>query len=232
MTEYRVEELATAAGMTVDTLRFYQHRGLIDPPERRGRVGYYGDTHLERLSRVKELQAQGLSLTMIARILDGLHPADAALVAAVTAGPIGTRTFSLEELAEETGVPNELLASLIAEGLLSPSDPQADRPYTADDVRAVRAGLSLLESGIPLGALLDLARTYTAAIDQVAEEAVALFDGFIRRPAREGESPDAAQRQVIAAFEELLPAAGTLVRHQFEQAVLRAARDRIDGAAE
>lgn len=225
---YRVDEFATMAGVSVDTIRFYQHRGLLPPPERRGRVGYYGGAHLERLERIKELQGQGLSLTTIARVLDGLHPADAALVAAVASGSgVATRRLSLEGLSEETGVPAELLSSLIAEGLLTPSDPDDAAPYGAGDVTAVRAGLALLESGIPLTKLLELARTYTVAVDQVAEQAVALFDEHVRKPARSGESPEEAQRHVISAFEALLPAAGTLVRHQFEQAVLRAARARI-----
>lgn len=228
MSEYRVDELASTAGISVDTLRFYQHRGLLAPPERRGRVGYYGDAHLERLRRIKDLQQQGLSLTTIARVLDGLHPADAALVAAITATE-GERRLSLAELATETGVPEELLQSLISEGLLSPGDPDAeDRPYDDADVRAVRAGLTLLESGIPLGALLDLAREYTAAVDAVAERAVALFDEHIRRPTKEEQAAVGPDAQVLAAFEELLPAAGTLIRHQFERAVLRAARARID----
>jgi hypothetical protein len=34
---YRVEELAAATGVGVDTIRFYQGRGLLDAPERRGR---------------------------------------------------------------------------------------------------------------------------------------------------------------------------------------------------
>ena len=47
--EFRVEALASAAGVRVDTVRFYQTKGLIPKPMRRGRVAIYGETHLERL---------------------------------------------------------------------------------------------------------------------------------------------------------------------------------------
>ena len=56
--DYRVEELATAAGVGVDTLRFYQGRGLLPAPRREGRIAYYGDRLLERLRRIRYLQQQ------------------------------------------------------------------------------------------------------------------------------------------------------------------------------
>ena len=54
--EFRVEELAARSGVRVDTLRFYQARGLLPAPERVGRVAVYGDEHLARVRRIKELQ--------------------------------------------------------------------------------------------------------------------------------------------------------------------------------
>src|ERR1051326_872841 len=83
--EYRIEQLARTAGVAVDTIRFYQGKGLLDSPRREGRVTWYGDSHLERLRRIKELQQQGFTLTVIQRFLAGeLEPPDEALVAAVT----------------------------------------------------------------------------------------------------------------------------------------------------
>ena len=55
--EYRVEALAAAAGVSVDTIRFYQGRGILPPPRRAGRVVLYDDGHLERLREVKDLQS-------------------------------------------------------------------------------------------------------------------------------------------------------------------------------
>src|SRR5207249_3204744 len=82
--EYRIEQLARAAGVAVDTIRFYQGKGLLEAPRREGRVTFYGDAHVERLKRIRELQQQGFTLTVIQRFLSGeLEPSDEALVAAV-----------------------------------------------------------------------------------------------------------------------------------------------------
>ena len=50
--DFRVAELADAAGVGVDTVRFYQARGLIPPPLRRGRFAIYTRDHLERIRRM------------------------------------------------------------------------------------------------------------------------------------------------------------------------------------
>ena len=42
--EYRVEELAATAGVRVDTVRFYQSRGLLPAPVRVGRIAVAGES--------------------------------------------------------------------------------------------------------------------------------------------------------------------------------------------
>lgn len=54
--EYRVEALAAAAGIRVDTVRFYQSRGLLPKPGRRGRLAIYEADHLQRLRRIRTLR--------------------------------------------------------------------------------------------------------------------------------------------------------------------------------
>src|SRR5438132_13836050 len=101
--EYRIEQLARTAGVAVDTIRFYQGKGLLEPPRREGRVTWYGDTHVERVKRIKELQLQGFTLTVIQRFLAGeLEAPDEALVAAGTR-PTAPQTLPLGELAERRG---------------------------------------------------------------------------------------------------------------------------------
>ena len=41
-------------------IRAHQSRGLLPPPEVRGRTGYYGDEHLARIELIKEMQARRL----------------------------------------------------------------------------------------------------------------------------------------------------------------------------
>src|SRR5258708_22807619 len=85
LVESRLEQLPRASGMAVDTIRFYQGKGLLDSPRREGRVTWYGDGHLERLRRIRDLQQRGFTLTVIRRILEReLSPPPQSLVAAVT----------------------------------------------------------------------------------------------------------------------------------------------------
>ena len=66
-----IDELARRSGMTVRNIRAHQSRGLVPPPEVRGRTGYYGDEHLARIELIKELQGDGFNLEAIRRLLEG-----------------------------------------------------------------------------------------------------------------------------------------------------------------
>lgn len=63
--EYTIDQLAAKTGVPSRTIRFYQAKGLLEPPKRRGRVAFYDDTHAERLIAVSQLQDKGLRLRAI-----------------------------------------------------------------------------------------------------------------------------------------------------------------------
>src|SRR5918997_4430890 len=108
--KYRVDELAARAGVSVDTVRFYQARGLLPQPERDGRVAWYSEDHLATLQRIRDLKDKGFTLATIRRLLAGdLDAADEALVAAIEAPAPGAGDLTLEQLAERTGVSPALL---------------------------------------------------------------------------------------------------------------------------
>ena len=65
-----IDELADRVGMTVRNLREWRTLGLLPKAEMRGRVGYYDETVVERVTRVKQLHAEGFTLELIARMLD------------------------------------------------------------------------------------------------------------------------------------------------------------------
>src|SRR5256885_5065044 len=154
--EYRIEQLARSAGVAVDTIRFYQGKGLLEAPRREGRVTFYGDAHVERLKRIKELQQQGFTLTVIQRFLAGeLEPSDEALVAAVT-HPSAPQTLTLGELASRSGVAEPLLQSLEHAGLLVPIEGGEEPPYPAHDPQAIAARVKLISAGGPPGAPMGL----------------------------------------------------------------------------
>lgn len=62
---YTIDQLAAKSGIPSRTIRFYQAKGVLPAPERRGRVAFYDDSHLERLKVVSELQDKGLRLRAI-----------------------------------------------------------------------------------------------------------------------------------------------------------------------
>jgi DNA-binding transcriptional MerR regulator len=68
--EYTLAELAAAVGMTERNVRAYRSRGLIRPPRLRGRVGYYDLGHLSQLRLVQALTGRGLSLQVVAQLID------------------------------------------------------------------------------------------------------------------------------------------------------------------
>src|ERR1700693_1117747 len=228
--EYRIEQLARSAGVAVDTIRFYQGKGLLEAPRREGRVTWYAESHLDRLRRIKELQQQGFTLTVIQRFLSGeLEPSDEALVAAITRPRTTPQTLTLAELAERSGVAEPLLRSLQQAGLLVPIEGGDEPLFPADDLDAIAAGMKLIAAGVPLGALLELGKEHAAAVDRTARQAVDLFDRHVReRIQSEGGATEAAERRLLATFNELLEASGTLVRHHFERTLLRAAREHIE----
>ncbi|MGA2837265.1 MAG: MerR family transcriptional regulator [Acidimicrobiales bacterium] len=273
--ELRVEQLSAQAAVSVDTIRYYQSKGLLEPPRREGRIAWYGEGHLDRLRRIRSLQKRGFTLATIARLVSGeLDAADEALLGqlsglpaaragatrssppgsapetAGTAGdadgaPVGDgAAYTVTELSEVTGMPLALLKALEAEGLLIPQRIGGQERYTDEDVAASRAGLLMLEWGIPLSDLLDLARRHHEATVAVAREAVAMFAVHVRDPLRHGAVPDALSHPapVLAAgttgdpavdgllqsYAELLPAVTTLVGHHFARTLVKAALDHVE----
>jgi MerR family transcriptional regulator, mercuric resistance operon regulatory protein len=73
--------LAEAAGVNVETIRFYQRKRLIPEPKRPpGSVRRYGEAQLSRVRFIKSAQRLGFSLGEIAELLkveDGTHCAEA-----------------------------------------------------------------------------------------------------------------------------------------------------------
>jgi DNA-binding transcriptional MerR regulator len=266
--EMRVEQLSVCSGMSVDTIRYYQSKGLLEPPRRQGRVAWYHDGHVERLERIRSLQQKGFTLATITRLLSGdLDAADEALLSELSglnesrggarspagghhppdgpashadgAGPLDQDedVFTIDELATATGVPLALLKAVEAEGLLIPRRIGDQERYTTEDVAAAHAGLLLLEWGIPLSALLDLARRHHEATEAVARDAVNLFSTYVRRPLR-GERPaaggqrstppDADVERLVRAYSELLPAVNTLVANHFTRTLVNTALDHVE----
>ena len=67
--QYSIEELASKAGVSRRTVRYYVQRGLLPAPWGLGRGRHYGEEHLAALLQAKVLQERGLDLEAIRRNL-------------------------------------------------------------------------------------------------------------------------------------------------------------------
>jgi MerR family mercuric resistance operon transcriptional regulator len=65
-----IGKLAAAAGVGVETVRFYQRRGLLRTPTRNEGIRRYGSDDLGRLRFIRQGQAAGFTLEQIRELLD------------------------------------------------------------------------------------------------------------------------------------------------------------------
>jgi len=221
---YRVEELAAAAGIRVDTVRFYQSKGLLPPPRRVKRTALYSEAHLLLLRRIRRYQSQGLTLAVIKRLLStpSTRSRGDALLAAV-ADESGERSLTRAALAAMSGVPEPLLVSLETAGLLEPVSVDGEQRYGDADLQMARAGLEILRQGFPLDELLRLAMRHARHVQEVTETAMDLFNRHVRKAGTTGSEAPA----VADAFRRLLPAVTTLVALHFQRTLLNRALNRL-----
>jgi len=66
---YGITTAAQLAGMSVQALRLYERKGLLEPARTEGGTRRYSDVNIARLRRISELIADGVNLTGIARVL-------------------------------------------------------------------------------------------------------------------------------------------------------------------
>lgn len=236
--DIRIEELSRRSGVRIDTIRFYQGRGLLPPPRRAGRVALYGEHHLERLRRIRTLLAEGLSLALIGRVLaaeagssaeaSGARDGREALLSALVAERVGRRTLSRAELAAEAGIPEALISAAQAAGLVQPIRVGDEERFSEADLAMARAGLELLAAGIPLDALIELATAHARATQETAERAIELFDRHVRRGGDESVPADV----VTERFRQLLPLATRLVALFFQRTIVTRALARLERSGE
>jgi DNA-binding transcriptional MerR regulator len=223
---YDVAQLASVSGLSVDTIRYYQTQGLLDPPEKQGRRAVYGEKHRHRLERIRDLTDRGFSLKSLRELFGEGGRETTVLRAALEAGS-SEAVYQPREFARELGIPYPLLVSLETAGLLVPQPVgDGDQRYTQGDLEAMRGALELLESGVPLHDLLALAVEHDRATRAVVDRAIDLFDDHIRKRTRDGKEESA--EKVAEAYRELLPVVTGLVAHHFQRLLVRRALERLE----
>jgi DNA-binding transcriptional MerR regulator len=196
-----LEELTARVGMSVRNIRFYTTKGLVPPPLRRGRSGYYTADHVARLQLVQELQGHGFTLSAIERYVAGIpgdaSPEDIALHRTMLAPWMAD---SWEELARpelERRAGRRLspadLETLEALGVLRPTR----RGRFQASMSQLGVGLGLLDLGYPIEAAREAAAVYAAHGRAIAEELYELFRTKVWPVYKEqGVSPEKIQEVV------------------------------------
>ncbi len=197
-------ELTERVGMSVRNVRFYTAKGLVPPPLRRGRSGFYTADHVARLELVQELQGHGFTLSAIAgyvaQIPARATPADIALHRAMLApwqaqNPASMTRAELDTRAGRT-LTDDDLETLAALGVLDSSAGDGGGDYNVA-VSQLSVGLGLLDLGYPVEAARAAARVYAAHGRAIAEELYELFRTMVWPHYREsGASPERIQEIV------------------------------------
>ncbi|WP_418120700.1 MerR family transcriptional regulator [Variovorax sp. 350MFTsu5.1] len=84
--KFSIGSFASSAGVNVETIRFYQRKGLLPMPRKPGggSVHRYGDADVARVRFIKSAQRLGFSLGEVAQLLeleDGTHCCDVRVLA-------------------------------------------------------------------------------------------------------------------------------------------------------
>ena len=115
MKQLTIGQLAAAGGVNVETVRYYQRRGLLELPERAsGSIARYSDTDLQRLRFIKRSQGLGFSLDDVKALLtleDGQSCAAARQIGEAKLVDTRARIRSLQALESALG---ELVAQCAA----------------------------------------------------------------------------------------------------------------------
>lgn len=191
--EYTIDELARTGDSTVRNVRAYQDRGLLAPPERRGRVGIYTDSHLGRLRLINHLLTRGYTLTNIQELLKAIeegHDLRQILgLEKAIASPWSDEVpvyYGLPQLMKTFGINfnPKLLAQVIKLGLLEPDGAR----YRAPSPRILVAGAELTRAGLSLEDMLTIIEQLRANVQRVADEMVQLVVKLLDRYG-EGQVP-------------------------------------------
>lgn len=182
--EFTIDELAREASSTVRNVRAYQDRGLLPPPEKRGRTGIYTDVHLARLKIIGALLERGFTINNIRDLLvawqEGRDLNDIlGLEVAMTTwrNPEIPTYIDYEELIADFGeeITTDVMTKAVKLGYILPEGMRLRIPYP----RIYHAGKELVEAGIPLGALLTHVQLIRDDVDKLAERFIDMIVQYL-----------------------------------------------------
>jgi MerR family mercuric resistance operon transcriptional regulator len=104
--------LAKAAGVGVETVRYYQRRGLLpEPPRPPGEIRRYGEDELKQLRFIRRAQAAGFTLEEIGELLALDRTDDRARVRALASERVAALDGKIAELRKSRAALDRLRSS-------------------------------------------------------------------------------------------------------------------------
>jgi len=225
--EMSVEQVASAAELNVDTVRYYQRLGLLDPPLRQGRRAIYRTNHVDRLAEIRHLADAGFTLAQIGRLAGTTDDNDGATrLDSLAAEAAIARRLTRAEVAEQAGVPEGLVALLCDNGLLEAVVVDGEQRFDQGAVSMVRAGLAVSAAGVPLDKLVSLATDHAGNVDDIVRRAISLFEEHVKDDLGDsaGGNPD---DDLVEMVHVLLPAVTRLVAQHFHRTLVARALERV-----
>jgi DNA-binding transcriptional MerR regulator len=228
-----IDELARLTGMTVRNIRAHQSRGLLPPPDVRGRTGYYGSDHIARIELIRELQADGFKLEAISRLLESAGGSSDEVLRFTRAvkAPFEDeepQIISPEELAGRYGDAGDKAPELLRRaeklGILRPL---ADGNFEELSPRLGRAASELAALGVSSETALDVAKEIRKHADAVAKTFVELFVREVWKPFEDQGRPEHDLPKVREAVERLRPLASDALLAVFQLAMSDAVEQRV-----
>jgi adenylate cyclase len=204
-------EVARRAGVTTATLKRWVERGLIPNAKKATKNGWTpaAAAHARTVARlrerghsfdeIKEATKQG---RLAAGLLEDLFPP-------------GARQYTLEDVAEETGLEPELIERIWQ----SMGFPVGDLDsLTEDDMQSLRWSASVLDAGFPLVAFLQLTRVYGQSIARIADAETRLFHIYVHEPLmREGVPTLDMAEEMADLGRDLLPLASPIMDYMHQR---------------
>jgi len=232
--EYRLDELARAAGVASTTVRLYRSRGLLPPPRLQGRTGWYDDTHLSRLRLIARLQAEGHSLAGIAdlfdqwergRSLDAVIGVEAGLDA-LLGDAHAVELDPIELLAQfpDAAMTPQVMQRAATLGLVEPAD---NGRLRVPDRRFLETGAALVELGVPADVVLDEWESLVDHTDAIAERFVAAFETHLAPTDWEVDLDDDRAHELAVSLAKLQSAARQVIVAALDASLARIGRERL-----
>jgi DNA-binding transcriptional MerR regulator len=205
-----IDELARETGLTVRNVRSHHARGLLPPPEVRGRTGFYGPEHVERLRLIQELQSEGMKLEGIRRLLGDSGERLIALKRAAGEAAETPEIVSAAELGERLRIgsednPRKLLRKAQKLGILVPL---GDGVYEVPSPALLAAAEEVVRHGVGLGHALDMISSVTRHSRAVSREFIKLFMDDVWKPFADAGMPEERWGELAESIEHVRPLAG------------------------